>query len=44
MVPQDYYHTPFIKVQSMSGVGNILDSVAKEWVEIKDIINLEWSD
>lgn len=44
VVPQDYYHTPYIKVQSMLSVGSILDSVAKEWVETKDTINLEWSD
>lgn len=44
VVPQDYYHTPFIKVQSMTGVGSILESVAKKWVEVKDTINLEWSD
>lgn len=44
VVPQNYYHTPFIKVQSMLSVGSILDSVAKEWVETKDTINLEWSD
>lgn len=44
VVPQDYYRTPFIKVQSMSGVGNILDSVAKEWSETKDTLSLEWSD
>lgn len=44
VVPREYYRTPFIKVQSMLSVGSILDSVAKEWVETKDTINLEWSD
>lgn len=44
VVPQEYYLTPYIKVQSMLSVGSILDSVAKEWVDIKDAINLEWSD
>lgn len=44
VVPQNCYFTPFIKVESMLSVGSILDTVAKEWVEIKDAINLEWSD